>query len=339
MAMTSKLLKENGQLIFITPRSYCSGLYFKAFRKWFFNIMKPVKIHIFESRKKAFNNEVLQETLILNAIKSTKRNIAVDISSSFDGDCKKDFQELKNVPYQVLLSDCDPEYFLKIPTSEDDLNLIEQMQKWSNTLLSLGFKISTGPVVDFRSKEFLISEKNYDGKETAPLFWMNNIKNFITKWPAPNGNKPASMKISLNSRSRLTENSNYVFVKRLTSKEQHRRIYAAVHHYSSFKTSYIGIENHLNYIWKTNKKRMSLSEAYGLMALFNSSIIDKYFRIVSGSTQVNVTEINNIPMPNLKTLNSIGKIVKNKPPKKFSEIDNIVNKMMEKSSFKFCNLI
>jgi adenine-specific DNA-methyltransferase len=35
MAVSAKLLKENGEIIFITPRSYASGSYFKLFREYF----------------------------------------------------------------------------------------------------------------------------------------------------------------------------------------------------------------------------------------------------------------------------------------------------------------
>ena len=42
MALSAMLLKRNGQLIFITPRSYCSGLYFRIFRKWFLKKIKKI---------------------------------------------------------------------------------------------------------------------------------------------------------------------------------------------------------------------------------------------------------------------------------------------------------
>ena len=40
MAVSARLLKENGELIFITPRSYASGSYFKLFREYFFKIIE-----------------------------------------------------------------------------------------------------------------------------------------------------------------------------------------------------------------------------------------------------------------------------------------------------------
>jgi len=71
MAVSAKLLKENGELIFITPRSYASGNYFKTFREFFFNQIDLEKVHLFVSRKDTFNRDkVLQETVI---IKGTRK--------------------------------------------------------------------------------------------------------------------------------------------------------------------------------------------------------------------------------------------------------------------------
>ena len=52
----------------------------------------------------------------------------------------------------------------------------------------------------------------------------------------------------------------------------------------------IGIENHLNYIYKRNGS-LSVEEAYGISGVLNSSIMDIFFRMLNGSTQVNAVDI------------------------------------------------
>ena len=39
----------------------------------------------------------------------------------------------------------------------------------------------------------------------------------------------------------------------------------------------------------------------------NSTIYDIYYRILNGSTQVNSTEINNMPVPDTNTIKAMGK--------------------------------
>ena len=41
----------------------------------------------------------------------------------------------------------------------------------------------------------------------------------------------------------------------------------------------------------------------------NSTLFDMYYRILNGSTQVNSTEINNIPIPPVKLIREIGEQV------------------------------
>ncbi len=46
---------------------------------------------------------------------------------------------------------------------------------------------------------------------------------------------------------------------------------------------------------------------YGLYVLFNSTLYDCYYRILNGSTQVNSTEINSMPVPPLESIEQMGK--------------------------------
>ena len=68
MAVAANMLKPKGEMVFITPRSFCSGLYYKKFREWLLNNVQITNIHIFESRKDVFDKDkVLQENIIIKA--------------------------------------------------------------------------------------------------------------------------------------------------------------------------------------------------------------------------------------------------------------------------------
>ena len=70
MAISAELLSKSGQLVYIVPRSFASGPYFRRFREVFFQKVAPTVIHLFESRKDVFKNQtVLQENLVVAAQK------------------------------------------------------------------------------------------------------------------------------------------------------------------------------------------------------------------------------------------------------------------------------
>ena len=68
MAISAELLSKTGTLVYIVPRSFASGPYFRRFREVFFRRVAPTAIHLFESRKDVFKNQtVLQENLVIAA--------------------------------------------------------------------------------------------------------------------------------------------------------------------------------------------------------------------------------------------------------------------------------
>lgn len=76
--------------------------------------------------------------------------------------------------------------------------------------------------------------------------------------------------------------------------------------FNQLEYDYLGFENHLNYIYgKTGDLTPDL--AVGLSALYNSALLDRYFRLVNGNTQVNATELRSLPLPEAEVIKTIGK--------------------------------
>ena len=65
------------------------------------------------------------------------------------------------------------------------------------------------------------------------------------------------------------------------------------------------MENHTNYV-NHAERELTANEVFGLTALFNSALLDRYFRIISGNTKVNATEIRSIRFPHLGQVAAIG---------------------------------
>lgn len=310
MAVSSFLLRESGELIFITPRSYTAGQYFQLFREQFFELMLPKKIHLFESRKDAFNkDDVLQENVVLYAKRMhrwsrKKTNCLVQITASSGvGDLSDRTQRL--VPVEDVLESRFKGKILRIPTAESHDEIRKVVHSWSGCLGKYGLQISTGPIVPFRVRNLLFKRGNVPEKH-APLLWMQNVTAMNIDWPKKNVIKPQYVLDDESSRSILLLNKNYILLRRFSSKEQDKRLIAAPYIYKKFQSTYIGLENHLNYIYRPNGQ-LCEEEAYGLAALLNSSLLDEYFRTFNGNTQVSATELRSMPLPSWELITYLGK--------------------------------
>ncbi|MBE5393806.1 Eco57I restriction-modification methylase domain-containing protein [Brevibacillus agri] len=324
MAMSAKLLKNDGQLIFITPRSFVSGAYFKRFRKWFLSNVRLTNLHLFNSRGDVFDgDEILQEAIILKAIKTQDKVDAIMVSSSEN----MHFEEITGheVPYETIVDTDSENMFIMIPTTEEEIHLLNTMKDWSYNLPSLGFKLKTGPVVDFRATELLREEA---GENTVPLLWANHFSNYRISFPDTEPKNPQYIINTEESKSLLLESKDYILVKRFTSKEERRRVQCALYFSENFTSDLVGIENHLNYVSKLDGE-ITKEEMYGLFALLNSTFIDNYYRILNGSTQVNATEVNAIPLPSLQDVKRIGKQLMNMDSLSTEVCDAIIESLFE----------
>jgi adenine-specific DNA-methyltransferase len=300
MAMACNLLKNGGELAFIVPRSWTSGLYFKAFREYLLSNMRIGRIHQFVSRKRVFEHEdVLQETIILNAKKTRERVDKVVISSSESID---DFTNLNSfyVPYHLCVKDTG-DRFVYLPTSDEEVSVLSEMESFEDTLMSLGFRMKTGPTVDFRTMELIHNEPE---SGDLPLLWAQHFSSGRVRFPAPDAPRQY---ISPERKALLIDRDNYLLVKRFSSKEEKRRLQPAVFLSESIpEYDRFSAENHLNYITNSHGG-LDIDEVYGLYVIFNSTLWDRYYRILNGSTQVNATECNSLPMPDMDTVRRFGK--------------------------------
>ena len=327
MYLAAKQLKPRGELVAIVPRSFCNGPYFKPFREQFFAMMGLQHIHIFEARNSAFKgDEVLQENIILHAIKGMKPK-KVTITTSRAGDFHLDVKSNKYitedmthrvVPYSSVIKPHDPDAIIHIAANELDQRIVDRLAHFTHKLSDLGLEVSTGPVVDFRMKEYLCNQPE---KNSVPLLYATHFQKGNLEWPKKM-KKPNAIAVSDNSRKWLWENKgHFVITKRFSSKEEKRRIVASVYD-ASLPGDLIGFENHLN-VFHTNQKGIPKELALGLYLYLNSTVIDRYFRQFNGHTQVNASDLRSLHYPSQESLENMGKHVKQIPlPQDI--IDNII---------------
>ena len=330
MAVAAAMLHQGGDLVFITPRSFASGPYFKRFRERFFAMVRPLRTHVFASRRDAFSRDaVLQENVILHAIRADgwtakPKGLAFTISSS---EGMGDLDQTTEWPAE-LADVIDPENLagaFRLPAGPEDEDILRRVDTWTGSLHAYGLDISTGPVVPFRATEFLTEQAN---GVTVPLLWLNHVRAMDIQWPATS-RKPQYIKNKTESRRLLVPNSTYVLLRRFSPKEDARRMTAAPFLAGQISAAMIGLENHLNYIHRPGGS-ITDDEAFGLAALLNSALMDGYFRCINGNTQVSATELRAMPLPPLPAIIQLGRKVR-KTPGNMAMIDRMVEALAQKT--------
>jgi adenine-specific DNA-methyltransferase len=291
-------LHDGGEMVYIIPRSWTSGAYFRSFRNYLLFKGKLINIHLFVSRDKVFDKEsVLQETIIIKVCKQKNPVSDIVITSSKSNSDFKNITTLK-APYSSVVAG--KENYVFLITSKYELDTLEKLNTLQYTLPSIGMKMKTGLTVDFRNRNLL---RNFPGENIVPMFYSQHIQDGNVVFPV----RREFEYISDELKGLIQENKNYLFVKRFTAKEEKRRLQSGIYlstTHSEYKA--ISTQNKINFIDCINGDTMKKETLYGLYAIFNSTIYDLYYRILNGSTQVNSSEINTMPMPDLQTINEIG---------------------------------
>ncbi len=288
VGMAARML-HGGTACFVVPRSFCSGAYFARFRRDFLRQVSVRRVHLLETRDTTFNN-VLQENVVLTFTPPDDCD-RIEVSSSTS------VGQIDTSPRPVSRQHfVGPLDVLRLPTSAMDEAILNIVDDWDESLDSYNMTISTGPVVPFRAEEYLTH-----GPEGVPLLWMQHVRPQQVTWPL----KLRKPQYILPQPSLVVENTNYVLLRRFSAKEETRRLVAAPYLAHHFAYDRVGLENHLNYIY-CRDRAMRDDEAYGLSALFNSGLIDRYFRISNGNTQVNAAELRMLPLPPLPVIAAIG---------------------------------
>lgn len=299
MCMCAKLLSPNGYYVLISPRNYLSGQYSKNVRRYLFDRLSLVHIHSFDKRN-LFN--LVNQEVIISTFKNQRDLHNVHISHngkySFDLDFGKLIFDVANLS-------------IIIPRKESDVKLFDQFSAFENSLGDLGYKVSVGPVVQFRNTDFI--KKDICCDDYAPLLiakdiQSNNVMNYFYR---ENTRNTHNKSISYNSKQ-LIRNSNYLLVRKIAAKDDAELIVTTVLDKNYFNTELLGLDNNLIYFHKVDTtKELTLLECYGLYCFINSNDFSEYYSLINGTHTINISDFNEIKFPNYETILKLGeKLIK-----------------------------
>ena len=298
LSISMAALKPGGQLVAITPRSFFNGPYFGPFRKHLLNMLALDSIHVFDSRSAVFaDTGVLQENVVFAGTRDGNRGeVTLSISRDHLDKCA-----IRTVPYSEVVYPGDPHLFIRLATTEEDTSVAEVMLSQPCVLADLGIQVSTGKVVDFRSRGAL---RNNEEKGATPIIYPANLHAGEVQWPLSIRKPQWFMPKEQKDVAMLLPQGWYTVVKRFSSKEERRRIVSAT--WSPAKYSgMVAFENHLN-VFHAAGQGLDEELAKGLSIWLNSSVVEKFFRMFSGHTQVNATDLRTLRFPTAESLRRLG---------------------------------
>ena len=289
-----RLIKpRTGVIAYLTPTSFLGGQYFTALRNLLTELTTPVLFDFVADRDGVFD-DVLQETM-LATFKAGEHNLPVSVSSLIPQGLNKAKTESLGKVYvekggKIWL----------LPRKKTDVSFLNKIKKFNIRLSDVGYSVSTGQLVWNRFKPQLRLAKK---KNCYPLIWAESVTSEGFKFNATRKNHVPYIEL-LSKQGFLITRNECVLVQRTTSKEQDKRITAAIIP-QEFIDEHNGVvvENHVNVIYSNGL--LSNINAKVVERILNSVVVDRIFRCISGSVAVSAYELNAIPLPDISKLKEL----------------------------------
>ena len=292
-------LEEDGQLVIMLPTSVASASSLREYRKDMAASLALNKIHLFVGKSKNEKRAVPLKKQLILAYKKSERPDKISITTSADWGKPENTAELPPLDYDFVVDREDGS--LTLPKSIEDTKIVGYISSFPETLTSLGLKASTGLVIDSRCEGLLFTEPI---KGCVPLLRPQAIRGGMARFPLPIKHQYlAAVKSNL-----IQKNKNMVLIKRVPAKGDDRMVNSAVYLASwQPQHKYISTHNKINFIDTKDKNgEMCARLTFGIFALLNSTVYDRYVSIVSKSKQLNAKELKKLPLPPRNIIENIG---------------------------------
>ncbi|MDP4115648.1 MAG: Eco57I restriction-modification methylase domain-containing protein, partial [Bacteroidota bacterium] len=272
-------LKEGGEMVFLIPRSFFSGGFFKQFRDILLNIVSFETIHLFQDNKELFEDSgVLSEFVIIKAVKNSlleEHLLKITCSSREEEDINFDYSYILDRKSNIIM----------LPKSEDDVKIIEKVNSFGSSLRKFNLEIKQGNILNSRMEKFILPA-NSTFETAAP---------YITCATLSDGKANRTL-VCHETEKLLIPNKNYILFLRYNTKRAYKGITAVPYYQQKHDSKNIFIDKQLNYIDKIGGG-LNEREVDAIVEILNSEIIQKYIKIINGEMNVSTEMLYDIPLP------------------------------------------
>ena len=298
--LAMQLAKPGAVIAYVTPTSFLGGQYFKSLRGLLAQQSQLCAMDFVTDREGVFDN-VLQETMlaVFRRQPSTRQSVSVHFLEPATLDKAVTVESVGRFSLDVSE---DP---WLLPRDRAQARILPRLLEMPHRLREYGYSVSTGPLVWNRHKSQLRSGKS--GRSIYPLIWAESIlADGEFKFKAEKRDHVPFIQLD-ECQGFLVVRDPCVLVQRTTSKEQDRRLMAAVLP-SEFLRKNRGavVENHLNIVRRIREDAVSPET---ICALLNSRAVDWAYRCISGSVAVSAYELEALPLPDKLQMRALERLV------------------------------
>jgi len=284
LAAALESLDQDGVLAALVPTSFLAGRYFENLRAELGRVAPLHEIQFVADRSGSFTG-VLQETCMATfRRRRTRRTTVGRIGAS-----------TSSVATLAVPRTSGP---WLLPRRADDAPVAAAATTMPETLASVGWKVSTGPLVWNRRKNDLGSKP---GSGRLPVLWAVDIDGgAVHRDPARDSLR--YLTLGAKDADVLVLDQPCVLVQRTTAPEQQRRLNAAQLTPAALTEwgGRIVVENHVNLLRSTTTTPALSADL--LTRLLATSTIDRLLRCLSGSVAVSAYELEALPLPARESL-------------------------------------
>ena len=284
--LSLRMLKQNGSLTALVPRSFFNGAYHKPFREFIRKNFSIDSVTRYRSRSNLFKNDnVLQENVI---IKFTKRQQADQISIFTCEEPNKPAEHNMLLPASLLLDN--EEGIFVLPADHEELNAFLRIRKLPHTLNELGVNFSTGKLIAYKHKD------SFTDTEGAMFVEAKNIDTSSSHYTRRDNPRSHGDAVSIaETKSSLIDAQNVILIKRISSNSDAKRMHCTVLKESDCNTKQLAIANSLQYIFGASISDVDV--ALRLNEFLTSSDVNLFMKAINGTTQINLSDINILRFP------------------------------------------
>ncbi len=295
-----RLLRIGGHAALVTPTSFLSGQYFGRLRTFLLRNTDVEHIGMVSDRQGVFM-DVEQET----ALTVVRRRVETDRAQA-----RANVSVVSSIGKYTNVGECilpNTGAVWPIPRSVEDVTLLKKAALFQSRLSNYGYRVRIGSYVWNRDKrpkfESLNDARRGKAHTAMPLMWSRDI--------VPGGIVRLEDKPSYDGEHRFVDLGNKkhasvvtspcVVMQRVTSNDQPRRLVAAAVSPGVFDTygGFVG-ENHI-VILEAVSDKLALPPTK-VAKLLSTSAVDRYFRCISGATNVSAFVLNQLALPDPQAL-------------------------------------